>query len=158
MEVQLKTTTAAHSDSFLSRPRLEGTLNDFDRAIDWMLQTDHEDRLLEEAVLGVVGGLDKPGSPAGEAKQAFHGDLFGRTSDIKKTFRDRVLETSMADLKRVTETYLKKRISQHCCTYRQTGRRLRPITWPGDQKALGNHNGQGSNLLSSVGKDQRFCL
>lgn len=92
-------------------PRLEGTLNDFDRAIDWMLQTDHEDRLLEEAVLGVVGGLDKPGSPAGEAKQAFHGDLFGRTSDIKKTFRDRVLETSMADLKRVTETYLKKELA-----------------------------------------------
>jgi len=62
-------------------------------------------------VLGVVGGLDKPGSPAGEAKQAFHGDLFGRTSDIKKTFRDRVLETSMADLKRVTETYLKKELA-----------------------------------------------
>ena len=89
-------------------PRLEGTLDDFDRAIDWMLQTDHEARLLEEAVLGVVGGLDKPGSPAGEAKQAFHGDLYGRTSEIKKTFRDRVLETSMEDLKRVTETYLKK--------------------------------------------------
>ena len=92
-------------------PRLEGTLNDFDRAIDWMLQTDHEERLLEEAVLGVVGGLDKPGSPAGEAKQAFHGDLFGRNSEIKKTFRDRVLETSMADLKRVTETYLKKELA-----------------------------------------------
>lgn len=87
-------------------PRLEATLNDFDRAIDWMLQTDHEERLLEEAVLGVIAGLDKPGSPAGEAKQAFHSDLFGRTMDIKKEFRDRVLETSLADLKRVTETYL----------------------------------------------------
>ncbi len=87
-------------------PRLDATLKDFDKAIDWMLNTNHEARLLEESILGVVAGLDKPGSPAGEAKQAFHGDLFGRTSEIKKTFRDRVLETSMDDLKRVTETYL----------------------------------------------------
>ncbi len=30
---------------------------------------------IEEAILGVVGGLDKPGSPAGEAIQAFHSEL-----------------------------------------------------------------------------------
>ena len=88
-------------------PRLEATLQDFDRSIDWMLNTNHEKRLLEEAVLGVVSSLDKPGSPAGEAKQAFHGHIFGRTKEIKKEFRERALEVGLPDLKRVTETYLK---------------------------------------------------
>ena len=87
-------------------PRLEETLNDFDQSIHWLLETKHQDRHLQEAILGVVANLDKPGSPAGEARQAFAGELFGRTAKVKKVFRDRVLNVSLADLKRVTETYL----------------------------------------------------
>ena len=50
--------------------------------------------------------LDKPGSPAGEARQAFMGEIFGRTAEIKTTFRDRVLAVTLPDLKRVAATYL----------------------------------------------------
>ena len=88
-------------------PRLSETLDDFDNAINWMLDNDHEDRQLEEAILGVIGGMDKPGSPAGEAKSAFHNDLHGRSREKLQLFRQRVLEVSTDDLKRVTETYLK---------------------------------------------------
>ncbi len=52
-------------------PRLSETLDDFDKSIKWMLENNHEDRQLEEAILGVIGGMDKPGSPAGEAKIRF---------------------------------------------------------------------------------------
>jgi len=88
-------------------PRMEDTLNDFDRAKDWMLNNHHDDRLLEEAILGVIAALDKPGSPAGEAKQAFHGELFGRTKEVRQEFRERVLQVQASDLKHVTETYLR---------------------------------------------------
>ena len=60
-------------------PRLNETLADFDRALDWVLQEKHKDRQLEEAILGVVSAMDKPSSPAGEAKIAFYNNLFGRT-------------------------------------------------------------------------------
>jgi len=88
-------------------PRLSETLDDFDNAINWMLDNEHEDRQLEEAILGVIGGMDKPGSPAGEAKSAFHNELHGRSREKLQLFRQRVLEVSIDDLKRVAEAYLK---------------------------------------------------
>ncbi len=89
-------------------PRLVETLNDFDHAIDWVLDNKHEYRQLEEAILGVIGSMDKPGSPAGEAKSAFHNELHGRSREKLQQFRQRVLKVTLDDLKRVTETYLKK--------------------------------------------------
>jgi Zn-dependent M16 (insulinase) family peptidase len=87
-------------------PRVEETLDDFDKAIEWMLNTEHNDDQLEQAILGVVGSLDKPSSPAGEAKQAFHNNLFGRSYEERKAFRQKILEVTLADLNRVTGTYL----------------------------------------------------
>ncbi len=87
-------------------PRLDETLDDFDRAIDWMLTGKHEWRMVEEAILGVISSIDKPGSPAGEARQAFHNLLHGRTLDKLQAFRQNVLNVRLDDLKRVTQTYL----------------------------------------------------
>ena len=88
-------------------PRLEGTLNDFDASIDWLLSARHEWRQVEEAILGVISGIDKPGSPAGEAKKAFFGNLHGRTPERRRHFRERVLAVTLEDLQRVGEKYLK---------------------------------------------------
>ena len=87
-------------------PRLEETLDDFDSSIEWLLNEEHEPRHLEEAILGVISGIDKPGSPAGEAKQAFHNSLYGRTAAQRQKFRQQILKVSMDDLKRVGQTYL----------------------------------------------------
>ncbi|MCY3770181.1 MAG: insulinase family protein [Gammaproteobacteria bacterium] len=87
-------------------PRLEETLNDFDRAVDWVLSEKHPARQLEEAILGVIATMDKPSSPAGEAKQAFYNYLFGYTIEQRMGFRQRVLDTSLADLRRTAEKYL----------------------------------------------------
>lgn len=88
-------------------PRLAGTLSDFDRSVEWLLEKDHEWRLLEEAILGVISSIDKPGSPAGEAKKTFHGNLHGRTPEQRRRYRARILEVKQEDLKRVAKTYLK---------------------------------------------------
>jgi Zn-dependent M16 (insulinase) family peptidase len=92
-------------------PRLAETLADFDQAIDWLLNTDHEAQQLEEAILGVISSLDKPGSPAGEAKQAFHNDLFGRNHQQRRRFREQILRVTLDDLKRVTATYLQPELA-----------------------------------------------
>ena len=86
-------------------PRLQETLNDFDKSITWMLTTPVSAQGLEEAILGVVGSIDKPGSPAGEAKQDYHSNIFGRTIAERRQFRQRVLAVSAEDLLRVCETY-----------------------------------------------------
>ncbi|MEH6636425.1 MAG: insulinase family protein [Halioglobus sp.] len=92
-------------------PRLAETLGDFDTAVTWMLETPHEYRVLEEAILGVVGSMDKPSSPAGEAKQHFHNRMFGRTHDQREQFRAQILAVNLDDLRRVTETYLRPELA-----------------------------------------------
>lgn len=87
-------------------PRLDETLSDFDKAIDWVLEGQHEWRQVEEAILGVIGSMDRPGSPAGEAKDAFYNLLHERTPAQRQAFRQRVRETTLADLQKVTEKYL----------------------------------------------------
>ena len=91
-------------------PRISGTLNDFDHAIDWMLSHPHETDALEEAILGVIASLDKPHSPAGEAKQSCHNYLFGRSKAQQLHFREAVLALTIEDLIRVTKTYLKSEL------------------------------------------------
>lgn len=86
-------------------PRLNETLADFDRALDWVLQGKHKESQLEEAILGVIASMDKPSSPAGEAKIAFYDKLFGRSLAHRLNFRKRALATTLADLKTVTDRY-----------------------------------------------------
>jgi len=87
-------------------PRLEETLEDFDHSLLWLQQNDHPARTVEEAILGVIAAIDRPGSPAGEAISAFFGQLFGRTPEQRRAFRQRVLQVTLDDLKRVAATYL----------------------------------------------------
>jgi hypothetical protein len=87
-------------------PRLAETLEDFDKALVWLQETDHEYQELEESVLGVIGQLDRPRSPAGAARHAFHNKLFGRSPEQRARFRERVLSVTLDDLKRVAATWL----------------------------------------------------
>lgn len=91
-------------------PRLTETLTDFDQALVWLQETEHQPQAVEEAILGVIGSIDKPGSPAGEAKSTYQAELFGRTREKRELFRNRVLQVTAEDLKRVAKTYL---IAEH---------------------------------------------
>ena len=82
------------------------TLADFDASLQWLQTTDHPWQSVEEAILGVIGSIDKPGSPAGEAKSTYQAELFGRTREKRELFRNRVLAVTVADLKRVANSYL----------------------------------------------------
>jgi presequence protease len=86
-------------------PRLNETLNDFDQSIRWLKETLHEYQPLEEAILSVISSLDKPGSPAGEAKQAFQNQYYGRTLEQRQAFRKKILQVTIEDLQQLADIY-----------------------------------------------------
>jgi len=87
-------------------PRLVDTLADFDRSLDWLHEAQPAE-LLEEAILGVIRRLDKPRSPAGAAISWFFNEIHGRDAAFRARFREQVLATTVADLRRVASTWLK---------------------------------------------------
>jgi Zn-dependent M16 (insulinase) family peptidase len=87
-------------------PRLAETLQDFDASVQWLLQEKHEQRQLEETVLGIISDMDKPLSPSGEARHAYHNALYGRTPEQRRRFRERILAVTLNDLQRAGESYL----------------------------------------------------
>ncbi len=87
-------------------PRLTETLNDFDRALDWLHGDGHSAQALEEALLSVISSIDKPSSPAGEAKKAYYSALHGVTPERRMAYRARLLDVSLDDLRRVANAYL----------------------------------------------------
>ncbi|MCP4407251.1 MAG: peptidase M16 [Gammaproteobacteria bacterium] len=87
-------------------PRLEETLEDFDRALEWLQSERHEPRLLEEAILGIISDIDRPDSPAGEAIGTYFAALHGRTTEQRLRFRKQILQVKLEDLQRVAQKYL----------------------------------------------------
>ena len=89
-------------------PRMAETLRDYRASLQWLGDDNsgHAPRLLEEAILGVIAALDRPRSPAGEAATAFYAERCGRDPAQRRRFRQRVLNVTLADLRRVVERYL----------------------------------------------------
>ena len=87
-------------------PRLAETFQDFEASVNWLLNTEQKPHQLEEAILGLVSSMDKPGSPAGEAITACYALLHGRTPAFRRMLRSRLLQVTLEDLKRVAQEYL----------------------------------------------------
>ncbi len=87
-------------------PRLAETFADFAASVQWLLQIEQQPHQLEEAILGLIASMDKPGSPAGEAITSCYALLHGRTPAFRKILRERLLNVTLDDLKRVAQEYL----------------------------------------------------
>lgn len=90
-------------------PNCATTFAHFEASIDWLLTNEHDANQLEEAILGIIAGMDKPGSPAGEAVKSCFAELHGRDKAYQQALRAKILAVSIDDLKRVARTYLKDR-------------------------------------------------
>lgn len=88
-------------------PHCQQTFEHFEKSIDWLLNTPQQEAQLEEAILGIISGMDKPGSPAGEAVKCCFADLHGRGEQWQQQRRAEILSVTIDDLKRVAITYLK---------------------------------------------------
>jgi len=87
-------------------PRLAETFKDFNASVQWLLNAEQQPHQLEEAILGLIASMDKPGSPAGEAITACYAYLHQRTPAFRKKLRERLLNVTLDDLQRVAQTYL----------------------------------------------------
>jgi Zn-dependent M16 (insulinase) family peptidase len=91
-------------------PRLAETFADFKASLVWLQNNAHEERQLEEVILGIMASLDKPMSPAGEARSAFHNGLYGRTPAQRRALRAKLLKVTIADLQVVAQRYLRDEV------------------------------------------------
>ncbi len=87
-------------------PRLLETFEDFTRAKDWLMSSEATQAKVDEAILNVISAMDKPGSPAGEAKKAFYQKLYGRTHEVRMAYRQGVISTTLDELREVAQRYL----------------------------------------------------
>ena len=88
-------------------PRLMDTFDDFEKSLEWLASNGVSEDALEEAVLGVLGSIDAPGSPAGELKQAYHQNLLGNFAEKREEKRKKILKVTGEDLLKVADRYLK---------------------------------------------------
>ncbi len=87
-------------------PRLAGTYEDFMRAIAWVTESPLSREHIEEAIIGVIGELDKPYSPYQEAMLAWRMQQRGITQAMREGFRTGVLQCTDQELKAVARKYL----------------------------------------------------
>ncbi|WP_343594886.1 insulinase family protein [Acinetobacter sp.] len=87
-------------------PRLTETFADFEASLQWLITSEHQPHQLEEAILGLIAGMDKPGSPAGEAITACYALLHQRTPQFRNEMRSRILAVTVDDIQRVAQQYL----------------------------------------------------
>lgn len=102
-------------------PRISATLADFDQALVWLQEHKADPAKLEEAILGVVSSLDKPGSPAGEALHDAHNLLHGRGHEQRRLFRQRILSVTLEDMRRVAATYLRPELASSAVVTHEQG-------------------------------------
>jgi Zn-dependent M16 (insulinase) family peptidase len=88
-------------------PRLAATYADFDEGIRWVLENDFSQEKIEEAIICVIKGLDKPHSPYAEALTAWNLRQRGVTEEIRQQFRTGVLHCTAAQIKSAVTTWLK---------------------------------------------------
>ncbi len=87
-------------------PRLADTYRDFERAVAWVIDSPLQREHVEEAIIGVIGELDKPQSPYDEALHAWRMRERGVTPEMRVQFRQGVLQCTEAQLKEVAQRYL----------------------------------------------------
>lgn len=87
-------------------PRLVETFSDFDKAVQWLHRGDVTQAQVDEGILSVISSLDKPLSPAGEARVSYFNQYFARSFSQQQAFRQRILACSVDDLIDVADRYL----------------------------------------------------
>ncbi|WP_230657147.1 insulinase family protein [Psychrobacter sp. I-STPA10] len=87
-------------------PHCSETFAHFEQSVQWLLNEPQNEAQLEEAILGIISAMDKPGSPAGEAVKACFSELHGRDEAWQQQMRANILAVTLADLQRVATTYL----------------------------------------------------
>lgn len=88
-------------------PRLAATYADFAAAIEAMASREFGTEQLEEAIIGVIKGLDRPLSPFDAVTVAWSGYRRGIDAASRQAFRERVLDCTLAEVRAAVDTWLR---------------------------------------------------
>ena len=90
-------------------PNIVRTYDVFDRAVKFFIEDEIEAEALKEAILGACGDVDPLESPDIKGRREATNRATGFTREARERFKQRLLQVTAEDLKRVTATYLKER-------------------------------------------------
>jgi hypothetical protein len=87
-------------------PNIIRTYEVFDQALRWVTEGDIDAEPLKEAILGACGDVDPLESPDIKGRREATNRSTGFTREARERFKQRLLEVSADDLRRVTRAYL----------------------------------------------------
>ena len=87
-------------------PNITRTYDTFDRAATWLIESEVAEDALKEAILGACGDVDPLESPDIKGRREAGNRLTGFTRPQREKFKERLLEVTAADLRRVAAKYL----------------------------------------------------
>ncbi|HEV3407031.1 MAG TPA: insulinase family protein [Candidatus Dormibacteraeota bacterium] len=87
-------------------PNIIRTYDVFDHAVIWVTEHDIEADSLKEAILGASGDVDPLESPDIKGRREATNRATGLTREARERFKQRLLQVTADDLRRVTRTYL----------------------------------------------------
>ena len=86
-------------------PNIVRTYDVFDQALRWVTEGDVEAEALTEAILGACGDVDPLESPDIKGRREATNRSTGFTREARERFKQRLLQVTAEDLKRVTRAY-----------------------------------------------------
>ena len=89
-------------------PNITRTYDTYDRAVRWVVDSDIDPEALKEAILGACGDVDPLESPDIKGRREAINRLTGFTRAEREKFKQRLLNTTAADLQRVASVYLQQ--------------------------------------------------
>ena len=89
-------------------PNITRTYDTYDRAVRWVIDGDIDPEALKEAILGACGDVDPLESPDIKGRREAINRLTGFTRQEREKFKQRLLNTTAADLQRVAKAYLQQ--------------------------------------------------
>ncbi len=99
-------TTGTFTLSSYRDPRLDGTFADMREGLRWLRDCPQDRQMLKEAILGVLAGLDAPGSPAGESRSRWASDLKRFGPARLNAYRQAILATTIDQVRHVAHRWL----------------------------------------------------
>jgi Zn-dependent M16 (insulinase) family peptidase len=87
-------------------PNIVRTYEVFDQAVRWVIEQEIEAEALKEAILGACGDVDPLESPDVKGRREATNRATGFTREARERFKQRILQVTAEDLRRVTRSYL----------------------------------------------------
>lgn len=93
-------------------PHLAETLEIYKGCVKYLEEFDADEREMTKAILGTIGGIDTPMTPALKGRRSLQNDFGERTEELIQAQRDAIINCTPADI-RAAAKYMKEIIDQN---------------------------------------------